>query len=307
MILPRCNGTLYELISNVLTGALNSALQQMQGMFRTECSRAIFIFHQRETSYTMPNDFQLPTRLGNIRISVRRSLKAKRIAVRYTPRKENKFELVVPWNCPYEEALKFAQGTTEWVEKIIEQKAEEPQPEPAPQYMTRELLPEELNFPILGGTFRVVVCEDENREPFIKLDTNEKQLILNRITGIPIENVQKSFRTILTGHARIVLTPLMEEQVRRTGLSPARLTFRVHRSKWGSCNSRKMIALNALLLFTERADIDYVLVHELCHLKQPNHSERFWALVEQFCPNHVMHRAELNRIQQELPKHLIGC
>lgn len=68
------------------------------------------------------------------------------------------------------------------------------------------------------------------------------------------------------------------------GLRVARVTIRDQRSRWGSCSPSGHIALNFRLLLMPPDVREYVLIHELMHLKQANHSRRFWRLVEAVCP-----------------------
>lgn len=68
------------------------------------------------------------------------------------------------------------------------------------------------------------------------------------------------------------------------GLTVRRITIRNQRSRWGSCSPRGDIALNYRLLLMPPDVREYILIHELMHLRQPNHSIRFWRLVEAACP-----------------------
>jgi predicted metal-dependent hydrolase len=67
-------------------------------------------------------------------------------------------------------------------------------------------------------------------------------------------------------------------------LTVARVTIRDQRSRWGSCSPKGHIALNYRLMLMPPHVREYILVHELMHLRQPNHSIRFWRLVEAACP-----------------------
>lgn len=79
----------------------------------------------------------------------------------------------------------------------------------------------------------------------------------------------------------------------RHGLAVARVTVRSQRSRWGSCSRDGNIALNWRLLQMPVDVCEYVLLHELMHLRQPNHSARFWAEVEAVCPDYATARAWL--------------
>jgi len=62
------------------------------------------------------------------------------------------------------------------------------------------------------------------------------------------------------------------------------ITIRSQRTRWGSCSRRGAISLNWRLIQTPQFVIDYIILHELMHLRQMNHSEKFWAEVEKVCP-----------------------
>jgi predicted metal-dependent hydrolase len=70
------------------------------------------------------------------------------------------------------------------------------------------------------------------------------------------------------------------------GLEISRITIRNQRSRWGSCSARRTISLNWRLIQTPGFVRDYIIVHELMHLREMNHSPRFWACVKQICPDY---------------------
>ena len=74
------------------------------------------------------------------------------------------------------------------------------------------------------------------------------------------------------------------------GLPVRRVTVRNQRSRWGSCSPRGTISLNWRLIQTPPNVRDYIILHELCHLREMNHSSRFWEEVERVCPGYA--RAE---------------
>jgi len=84
--------------------------------------------------------------------------------------------------------------------------------------------------------------------------------------------------------ARVELIPRLHELASRHGLNVGAVTIRNQRSRWGSCARNGNIALNFRLVQMPTHIRDYVLIHELMHLRQANHSRRFWRLVEAACP-----------------------
>lgn len=84
--------------------------------------------------------------------------------------------------------------------------------------------------------------------------------------------------------ARLELGRRIRELADLHGLSVAGISIRNQKSRWGSCSRAGRIALNYRLVQMPPDVCDYVLLHELMHLKQQNHSRRFWTLVEGVCP-----------------------
>jgi predicted metal-dependent hydrolase len=79
------------------------------------------------------------------------------------------------------------------------------------------------------------------------------------------------------------------------GVSYSRVTVRSQRTKWGSCSSKGGLNFNCLLLLAPTEVLDYVVVHELCHRLEMNHSARFWAEVERVLPDYAAARKWLRQ------------
>ena len=80
------------------------------------------------------------------------------------------------------------------------------------------------------------------------------------------------------------LVPRTVELAKQTDTEIKRIVVRNQRSRWGSCSLRRTISLNWRLIQTPQLVSDYIILHELMHLRQMNHSQRFWAEVERVCP-----------------------
>ncbi len=80
------------------------------------------------------------------------------------------------------------------------------------------------------------------------------------------------------------------------GFSFARIAIRDQRSRWGSCSSKGNLNFNYRVLFLPEHLLDLVIVHELCHLREMNHSADFWALVAETIPDHKERRRVLSKI-----------
>jgi predicted metal-dependent hydrolase len=84
---------------------------------------------------------------------------------------------------------------------------------------------------------------------------------------------------------------------RHYNLQYQRITIRDQKTRWGSCSSKGNLNFNYKILFLSPEVRDYIIVHELCHLKEMNHSRRFWNLVAETIPNYVELRKELKGVK----------
>jgi len=97
-------------------------------------------------------------------------------------------------------------------------------------------------------------------------------------------NLRPAVEAALRQLATRELMPRLQMLAAAQGLSVASVSVRNQRSRWGSCSTSGVIALNFRLVQMPLWVSDYVLLHELMHLRQQNHSRRYWRLVEQVCP-----------------------
>ena len=93
----------------------------------------------------------------------------------------------------------------------------------------------------------------------------------------------------------------VEHYAPRLGVHPSKVTIRGQHSRWGSCSARGTVSLNWRLMLAPGELADYVVVHELCHLRHLDHSPRFWAMVGGVIPDYRHRRRRLNALQDHLP------
>jgi predicted metal-dependent hydrolase len=86
-------------------------------------------------------------------------------------------------------------------------------------------------------------------------------------------------------------------RVERLGIAYPALAIRTMKTRWGSCTQSGLITLNPKLIQTPKSCIDYVLIHELCHLKEHNHGKHYYQLLGQALPNWREYRQKLNQFE----------
>ena len=117
----------------------------------------------------------------------------------------------------------------------------------------------------------------------------------------PTGDARQLLEKALRAKAREVFAERLAIHAPRLGVAPPALRLSSARTRWGSCNHRGDIALNWRLILMPLPVVDYVVCHELAHLKEMNHSPRFWSVVEQLCPDWEARRRELRQLARQIP------
>ena len=98
--------------------------------------------------------------------------------------------------------------------------------------------------------------------------------------------VRAAIKSALSAMALKRIRERLDHYIPRVGRAPGRVAIRDQKSRWGSCSQKGNVNFNWKLIMAPPAALDYVVIHELCHLHEFNHSPRFWALVEAQMPEY---------------------
>ncbi len=121
---------------------------------------------------------------------------------------------------------------------------------------------------------------------YFKAEENKKQKKEPALTNADIEK--------LCQKALSVIPDKVKYYAEIMGVTYGRITIRNQKTRWGSCSSKGNLNFNCLLMLMPDKVLDYVVVHELCHLKQMNHSKKFWKEVERYMPDYPNYKKWLN-------------
>ena len=138
-----------------------------------------------------------------------------------------------------------------------------------------QTLPEEIHLPALEQSWAVEYRKTASNTVQARVNGNGSLVVSGRVNAG--KEVVRALRRWLSRQAKASLIPWIEELSYETGLSFEKVSVRGQRTRWGSCSSKKHINLNWKLLFLSPEVVRYILLHELCHTVQLNHSRRFWS------------------------------
>lgn len=191
---------------------------------------------------------------------------------------QGQISLHTPMRFPKQEAQRFVRQQSQWLKR--QQAAWHAMPD-APDW--RPVAGAE--WPYLGEPLRLVLDESSR---LVRRDDHE---LLLGCAGLQDEagrfrRLHKWYRQQAELHLQQQLA-LWSDHL---GLSPSDCKIRRYKRRWGSCHGDGRISLNWCLIMAPQAVLDYVIIHELCHLQYFNHSSAFWSLVQRYCPEWRQHR-----------------
>ncbi|MEJ0084121.1 MAG: SprT family zinc-dependent metalloprotease [Pseudomonadota bacterium] len=204
---------------------------------------------------------------------IRASARARRLSLRVYP--DARVEVVVPPRARPRDVQEFISAHREWIDAKRTQALRN---RPAPQVFP----PPAIEFVATGETWRLQVAGGSGALRVVERGDASGRVLSVTGAGTP-SAMRKAMRAWLLRAARPRLTPRVAALSATTGIPYAHVSIRRQRSRWGSCSVRGTISLNACLLFQRPAVVDYLVVHELTHVRHMNHSARFWQAVEGNC------------------------
>jgi predicted metal-dependent hydrolase len=209
-----------------------------------------------------PETLALPS--GLARVEWRRSSRARRVSLRIDPA-GGAVVVTLPTKATRKAGMALLMGHAEWVSSRL------------------AALPDALPFaagvsvPIAGIPHRIRHAPTARGAAFLL----DQEL---HVTGAP-EFLQRRVRDFLRKEAQRRLGALVAAKSAVVGVAPRRVTMKDTTSRWGSCAPDKSLALSWRLVMAPSFVQDYVVAHEVAHLRHMNHGQKFWALVDRLTPH----------------------
>jgi predicted metal-dependent hydrolase len=201
-------------------------------------------------------------------------------------------EVVVPKRTRPADVAAFVEAHRDWIRKARAQFAAEHPPEPF-------ALPSSVHLPGIDRRF-CVRYEREDGGSSVRYRVSGNTVILSGRTSDEMQCVT-ALKRWMTTLAKKEYLPRLRALSALTGNSFRRMHVRGQKTCWGSHSSTGTISLNYCLMFLSPAHLRYVMVHELCHARHMNHSQRFWRLVGSFEPGYRKLDRELNSSWKHIP------
>ncbi len=213
---------------------------------------------------------------GDFPVSFRYSRRAKNLRLVVKP---SGVELVVPLTVGKAKALAFLRQHCAWAEhKMAELRGQAGNQFP-------QALKSGETVPFQGREVPLLIREVPGRGAKVHFDG---QFVISVPPGPPAQARQRTRAALLTW-IKVWLRDEVENytarHTERFGLQPRQIRIKQMKSRWGSCGPRNDINLNWLLAFAPPSILEYVVVHELCHIRYRDHSAQFWQLVSHHLPD----------------------
>ena len=126
----------------------------------------------------------------------------------------------------------------------------------------------------------------KKKEAWISKHIEKIKETKERVEAEPTEKLTREKVIALAEEALKVILERVEYFAKVIGVTYGKITVRNQKTRWGSCSSKGNLNFNCLLMLAPPEVLDYVVVHELCHRKQMNHSKAFWLEVEKVLPDY---------------------
>lgn len=194
-----------------------------------------------------------------------------------------------PWYTTRNQIQEVVESKREWIMKKLEEYNVSPRK--AKEYEDGE------KFQILGESYYLNIYYKDINNAILNVENEKIEIILplSYAEEDNTEQIKKMIDKMYYMIAEKEVESAMEKTRKMVGLAPEEYKIKKIKYAWGTCSSRKVITINQNLMMYSRKAIEYVILHEICHLKYMNHSKKFWETVESYMPDYKEAEKELKK------------
>jgi len=228
-----------------------------------------------------------------VSFSVFRSRKRKR-TVAFKMERDSSLRVLAPFSASLGAVTRILEERAPW---IIRQLAVRKTIEPSVEFVNG------ASFAYLGHSYRLHVTRGDEAPPSCILSPHRLHVHvpdINLSEDSLRQEVRLEIMLWLKKRARTKLKQRLDFWAARMGVAYKKLSVTDPSQRWGSCSVDNIIRLNWRLMLAPLAIVDYVVVHELAHIRHKNHSPRFWGFVAQAMPDYLVRRKRLREIERNL-------
>ena len=196
-------------------------------------------------------------------------------------------QVAIPERFPLAKVDALVRGKADWIRRKLSQYQEVQAQYPPKQYVSGEC------FSYLGRDYRLHVVEGKDEPVCLRRDLLELGVASGLSPEQHRECVVQSLEAWFREQAQQYLSERTTWRAERMHVAPASIGIKAYRSRWGSCHADGRIYFNWRIIMAPPTIVDYVVVHEMCHLVHHNHSRNYWGLVESIMPEYHDARAWL--------------
>ena len=208
-------------------------------------------------------------------------------SVRITIRPNGEVLVTAPASCPTSFVDRFVREHEDWITKNLAKVRAHAEKHP---HNDHEIL-------LFGQTYKKTV--QFTKDLPIGVHIRGEEILINPVSNSEA-SIDRSLMTFLKTTAEKYIVPRTHQLAKKMDISFSRISLKNQSTRWGSCSSHGNLNFNWRLVHSPPPVIDYVIIHELAHRKQMNHSSKFWDIVAKFDPEHQKHRGWLKRQGMDL-------
>ena len=209
---------------------------------------------------------------GRIVYSIKKSKRRKTSEIHVD---KKSVEIIVPETKSLSEIKKMVEGKRNW---ILQRQSQLRQEKPGPTYQNNTTVP------YLGKNYKLVIKLEQKSDGISK--KNSRFVISLRSKRPSKKKTKLLYESWILENSQSILHKAMVRYSRKVGVKPKKIQMKKLRSKWGSLSNDNTININLHLLKADQKIVDYIILHEICHLKIKQHSHHFWSFIEQFDPTY---------------------